>query len=371
MPAKPLSTTIQPAAAPQIRGTTTAARAARIASEEEPSAATLASQPSNDMIGAALGLKPKAAPAAGEGDEGEEQAEGDDDEPGDGAQGEGDETAGDETEGADTGTEGDAGEQAAEGEEGAEGTLPPEAIQIRDAMQQRIDKLTAQKTEAAERAAELETQLEEARLNVTRPKPTIESPLAHVLTEAELENEIADAQATKQWALRNRNGAEIPAAKEGEEAKVYDADQVATILANAERQLDAVPDRRQFLAAQTQAREIGAKVAPEFFTKGKPEQQQLAACVAALPAAVRAWRPDIELVILQALVGSKVLAERSKPKTAKTAAPVKAPPAPGGRTAPRAPVKQLQQRSSAESNARIVKGGPRALADALEKRLFS
>lgn len=370
-PAAPLAPTIQPAA-PTVRGVTLAAREARAADERPASPATLAIMPTVGDLRVELGLgkaKPAAAATAdsetrGQG-EGEEETEAEE------------EASAEESTAADTSTEApeettEEQEQDQEHEQEVEVTadLPPEALAIRTSMQKRIDKLTAVRTDHEGRIAELEGQLESARAGSNRPEPTAADPLAHINSARELDAALKEARAVKDWALRHRNGGELTGAEGA--ATTYDADEVGHILANAERELDAAPARREWLGRIEQSRGFAAQAFPEFYTKGSQEAKILAECMAGIPASVKAWRPDIETVIVQALVGASVMngkLQQQKPGAAAPKPLAKAPPSPGGRTAPRAPAREIQQRHSAELAKKIPQQGNRALEAAVAARL--
>jgi hypothetical protein len=374
-PNPPLDTTIAP------KGITTAARAERIANERPASAETLSIMPTADDLREFLpGVRPKAKPAAASAAAGTEETEESTEEEEQETTEETEEGAEETTEeGTETAEEEATSEEETteteEEEEDEDASLPPEAIAIRDKMQKRIGKLTAQKTELSEQLAEAEEQLAAAQAGGERPRPTAANPLAHVLSLKDLDAEIAEAKNTKLWALRNRNGAEIPG-KDGATIN-YDADQVANILANAEAQLDAAPARREWLEHQAEAEVIGARVAPVFYQKGTPQYQIVNKAMAQIPAEVKAWRPDFKLFLVQAMVGAGLMRQQAdkaaggdKGKAGIKPAIAKVPPSPGGRTAPKAPARVIDARATKEGNKRIAGGGEKALAAALEKRLF-
>lgn len=363
--AKPLEGTIP--AAPKIAGVTTTQREARLAEERPPSERTLSIMPSIGDLAKELGIKGfgKAAPAPAEEEEeagaGEEETE---------------EEPAEEEAGADAGTE---EEEETEGEseeeepaEPAEEELPPEAVQIRDSMQKRIDKLTARNKDLDR---QLEEQLAENWKLEHSPKsdgpaaaPDSANPLSDVTTESELQARLAEARAVKQWALRNRSGGEI-AGKDGA-ATYFDADQVATFLANAEQVLDAVPARQHWLEEANKAEAMAKEQAPMFFQKGTESHKAIDAVMATVPAAVKAWRPDIKFILIQALVGAHVLGQAKTGAGAKPAKPsVKPVPAsPGGRTAPKTTTKIVETRK-AKADFQKGTGTVRDIAKVLMSRL--
>jgi hypothetical protein len=91
----------------------------------------------------------------------------------------------------------------------------------REKIQRRIDKLTAARKSAEEKATALAAEAEEARAKVAeyeaqlneaaRPvlSPTADNPLADVDTQDALDAKIKSAQEVRRWALRNTDGATV------------------------------------------------------------------------------------------------------------------------------------------------------------------
>lgn len=372
MPAPTTTTNTTAEPAPRIAGVTTQTRQARAEGERAPSAETLQMMPGAGDLARELGIKsgrftppaPKAAdtdtdeeadeePEAAEETEAEESAEVTDE-------------AADETEAsADASTD-----ETEEETEGEEETLPPEAVTIRDAMQKRIDKLTAKHSEAQEELEDLRGQLADAQAG-PRPARTAADPLADVLTERELTSALDEARQIKRWATLNRDGGELPTGKEGE-TQTFDAQQVAHMLANAEAVIDAAPGRQQWLEHQAKAETIAREVAPAYFQKGTAQQQLLEKVWAGVPATVKAWRPDAKLMFIQMLIGAGVMKQQTSAKTGDNKPQVsakKAPPAPGGKVAPKAPAKVVEARRNKEQLKKIPNGGHRQLTAAIADRL--
>jgi chromosome segregation ATPase len=106
----------------------------------------------------------------------------------------------------------------------------------REKIQRRIDKLTAARKSAEEKATALAAEAEEAKAKVAeyeaqlneaaRPvlSPTADNPLADVDTQDALDAKIKSAQEVRRWALRNTDGATV---KRPDGTEVYlDSDQV-------------------------------------------------------------------------------------------------------------------------------------------------
>lgn len=367
-------TTSEPA--PRISGTTTTARAARQAEERAPSEATLQMMPGASDLARELGIKsgkftPPKSQDTGQADEAEET----DEEPAEeetSAESAPEATTEEVEASADTDTPEEAEAEDAETTDEAEDeTLPPEAVAIRDTMQKRINKLTAQRTEAQEQIEELQGQLAEAQAG-PRPARSADDPLGDVLTERELTGRIEEARAIKRWATMNRDGGELPTGKDGT-TKSFDAAEVAQMLVNADAVLDAAPGRQQWLEHQAKAETVAREVAPVFFQKGTPQQQLLDKVWAQVPAHVKAWRPDAKLMFVQMLIGASVMQQQKAPAKTGAAKPQvsvkKAPPAPGGKVAPKAPAKVVEARRNQEQLKKIPSGGHRQLTAAIADRL--
>jgi chromosome segregation ATPase len=115
----------------------------------------------------------------------------------------------------------DPAEDVSEAEE-AEEEQDEEAEDVpREKIQRRIDKLTAARKSAEEKATALAAEAEEAKAKVAdyeaqlneaaRPvlSPTADNPLADVDTQDALDAKIKSAQEVRRWALRNTDGATV------------------------------------------------------------------------------------------------------------------------------------------------------------------
>jgi hypothetical protein len=199
-----------------------------------------------------------------------------------------------------------------------------------DKVQKRIDKLTAQKKAAAEEAATVKGQYEEAQKRLAeleaqvneaaRPvlQPTAENPLADVDTSEALDAKIKSAQEVRRWALKNSDGATV---KRPDGSEVYvDSDQVKDYLLKADDVLTIhAPARQQWLAQRQPAVEAAKNLFPDILKKGTPMQQAYQATVKQLPELLK--RPDAEYWVGLALYGeqqimAKMAADQAKSKAA-------------------------------------------------------
>lgn len=198
-------------------------------------------------------------------------------------------------------------------------------------VQKRIDKLTAQKKEAQEKAqaleteyeaaktklAELEAQVNEAARPVLQPSP--DNPLADVDTPEALDAKVRSAQEVRRWALRNTDGATV---KKPDGSEVYlDADQVKDYLIKADDVLTLhAPQRQQWLAQRQPAVEAAKSLFPDIFKKGSQLHTAYTATVKQAPELLKL--PQVEYWVGLALYGEQQLmakqqAEQAKAKAAK------------------------------------------------------
>lgn len=219
-------------------------------------------------------------------------------------------------------------EEEAKDEESEDETKDEEAP-TQDKIQRRIDKLTAQKKEALEKAQSLETEAEqakqrlaelEAQLNESaRPvlSPTADNPLADVDTPEALDAKIKSAQEVRRWALKNTDGATV---KKPDGSEVYlDADQVKEYLIKADDVLTIhAPARKEWLAQRAPAVETARNVFPDIFKKGTPMHTAYQATVKQAPELLKL--PQHEYWIGLALYGEQQLMAKQQAEAAKAKA---------------------------------------------------
>lgn len=179
----------------------------------------------------------------------------------------------------------------------------PKAKAYVESLQKGVTRLKDQREKARDDAeeqkdevAKLKVQLEEAG---KRP-PVVTGaaiPLAHVTSEEDLKQAEAEAQATLAWAKKNRKGATLQI---GGVDREFNEEQMEGIRENAQDILNAVPERRKWLADYQTAKDAAAKVYPDD-KRDKSDAERRKVLLEAL-----ASLPDHELIIGDALVGAKV-----------------------------------------------------------------
>lgn len=238
-----------------------------------------------------------------------------------------------ETEGEASSESEDASEDNEEATEEAEGSEDSEDEESEapspDNVQKRINKLTAQKKAAAEEAATVKSQYEEAQKRLaelesqvneaSRPilQPTAENPLADVDTAEALDAKIKSAQEVRRWALRNTDGASV---KRPDGTEVYvDSDEVKNYLIRADDVLTVHgPARREWIAQRQPAVEAAKNTFPDIFKKGSALNQAYQATVKQAPELLKL--PQVEYWVGLALYGEQQLAAKQAASNAKAAA---------------------------------------------------
>jgi hypothetical protein len=196
-------------------------------------------------------------------------------------------------------------------------------------VQKRIDKLTAKRKEAEEKAAGAFHRLRAGqdparraggpsqRVRAPRLQPTAENPLADVDTDDALDTKIKSAQEVRRWALRNTDGASV---KRPDGTEVYlDGEEVKNYLIRARRCLSIhAPARKQWLAQRAPAVEAAKNVFPDIFKKGSPMNQAFQATVKQAPELLKL--PQAEYWVGLALYGEQQLMSRQQADAAKAKA---------------------------------------------------
>jgi hypothetical protein len=223
----------------------------------------------------------------------------------------------------------DPAEDVSEAEE-AEEEQDEEAEDVpREKVQRRIDKLTAARKSAEEKATALAAEAEEARAKVAeyeaqlneaaRPvlSPTADNPLADVDTQDALDAKIKSAQEVRRWALRNTDGATV---KRPDGTEVYlDADQVKDYLIKSDDVLTLhAPARQQWLAQRQPALESAKSLFPDIFKKGTQMHQAFTATVKQAPELLKL--PQAEYWVGLALLGEQTLMAKQGAQAAKAKA---------------------------------------------------
>jgi hypothetical protein len=226
-------------------------------------------------------------------------------------------------------SEEDSTEESGEESEDSEDSEDDDKPVSHDKVQKRIDKLTAQKRAAAEEAATVKSQYEEAQKRLaelesqvneaSRPilQPSAENPLADVDTAEALDAKIKSAQEVRRWALRNTDGATV---KRPDGTEVYvDADEVKNYLIRADDVLTVhAPARREWLSQRQPAVEAAKNLFPDLFTKGSALNQAFQATVKQAPELLKL--PQVEYWVGLALYGEQQLMAKQAASNAKAAA---------------------------------------------------
>jgi hypothetical protein len=212
------------------------------------------------------------------------------------------------------------------------------------AVQQRIDRLTAQKREFEESVqslqqenAKLKGQLEQSPL----PQPSPEDPLGSVLTYQDLEERLAGAKTTRDWAWQNLDGGLVQTNKETGETRELNGQEVKQLLSLSERMIEEhIPRRKAYLDARMDFDRQADTYYPDLKRADSNLSRTVIAWVKAAPEVTRF--PDFRLIIADALVGQKLRMSRLATKTNGSSNP-KLPTlaAPSPSSAPRTPVKSV------------------------------
>lgn len=271
--------------------------------------------------------------------------------------------------------------EESEDEESEDGDAPVPQEKV----QKRIDKLTAQKKEALEKAQTLETEYSaaktklaelEAQVNeASRPvlQPSADNPLADVDTEEALQAKIKSAQEVRRWALRNTDGATV---KRPDGTEVYvDSDEVKNYLIKADDVLTTyAPARQQWLAQRQPAVNAAKSLFPDIFTKGTALNTAYQATVKQAPELLKL--PQVEYWVGLALYGEQQLMQRQEAQKAKASAAKKVSSAKSEAKlpTPASPVsaaKSATKTSSKDAAKRLYERGDRQSLEAFAESLLS
>jgi hypothetical protein len=244
----------------------------------------------------------------------------------------------------------------------------------REKIQRRIDKLTAARKSAEEKATALAAEAEEARAKVAdyeaqlneaaRPvlSPTADNPLADVDTQDALDAKIKSAQEVRRWALRNTDGATV---KRPDGTEVYlDSDQVKDYLLKSDDVISIHgPARQQWLAQRQPALESAKSLFPDIFKKGTQMHQAFTATVKQAPELLKL--PQAEYWVGLALLGEQTLMAKQGAQAAKAKAAQKVSSSKEIAKTP-TPANPVSATKSS-TNAKSAKGAMRALTgDSME-----
>lgn len=234
-----------------------------------------------------------------------------------------------------------------------------EKAPVPEKLLKRIDKLTAKRREAEERADTLETELSDlrAKLDASTPvqiTPSPSDPLADVETPDQLEERVTTAKKIRAWAIKNLEGGTVQNAA-GEDV-YYEPSQVREYLATADELLtEHAPKRREWIAHRSQVVPEAKAVYPQLFKSGTPEHDMFRQTLKAFPH-LKAL-PNLEMVIGDAIEGQRLRFARAEAAQKKAASastesknPAKstsAPPSPA--KGAKVPAKDIETRERAKN----------------------
>lgn len=200
-----------------------------------------------------------------------------------------------------------------------------------DAVQKRIDQLTAQKKSAEEKAQALEAELVQLKAKAAdtplAPMPTAENPLANITSVPELEKRFQLAKIARDWAREHLDGGEVDLGNGQKE--LLDGDQVKRLWSRAEKMVeDFIPRQYLFVTKKAEYDKAAKLLYPNLFKEG-PEREEYKAWLRTVP--VLAQFPDIAIIVGDAMRGRAM----REAKSGKNGANGQSPP-PLARSAPAA-----------------------------------
>jgi len=247
----------------------------------------------------------------------------------------------------------------AESEEDKDDAEPEEEKNpVPEKLLKRIDKITAKRREAEERAETLESEVSElrAKLDATVPiqvTPTASDPLADVETPEQLEDRVATAKKIRAWAIKNLEGGTVQNAA-GEDV-YYEPSQVREYLATADELLtEHAPKRKEWISQRGAVMQEAKAVYPALFKSGTPEHESLVATLKAHP--YLKGLPQLEMIVGDAIEGQKLRFARAEAMAKKSAAsktesksPVKTSNPPSPAKGARVPAQDIANREGAKN----------------------
>jgi len=250
-------------------------------------------------------------------------------------------------------------ESDAESEEDKDDAEPEEEKNpVPEKLLKRIDKLTAKRREAEERAETLESEVSElrAKLDATVPiqvTPTASDPLADVETPEQLEERVATAKKIRAWAIKNLEGGTVQNAA-GEEV-YYEPSQVREYLATADELLtEHAPKRKEWISQRGAVMQEAKAFYPALFKSGTPEHESLVATLKAHP--YLKGLPQLEMIVGDAIEGQKLRFARAEAAQKKAASsktesksPVKSSNPPSPAKGARVPAQDIANREGARN----------------------
>jgi len=216
-------------------------------------------------------------------------------------------------------------------------------------VQKRINKLVAQKKEAAAKAEALERELADAQrkleeLQQAPPAASVsqsDNPFADIWDEAKLSDEFRKARDLRRWCEDNADGCEVG-------GKEYSAEDIKAIRRKVEDAIDVhIPMRHQFLSSYKQVKPVAETVYPWWKDRSNPTYSEAQQVLRQMPQL--AMFPDHQIAIGDFLEGRRMRLERQKSSKV-SKAPVKVAP-----KQPSAPKASPVRTDAAVTQAKIAK----------------
>lgn len=234
-------------------------------------------------------------------------------------------------------------------ESGEQETVPQQEEDEPAGVQKRINKLVAQRKEAAAKAEALERELNDARakLEELQQAPPVaavgqsDNPFADIWDEAKLNDEYRKARDLRRWCEDNADGCEVA-------GKEYSAEEIKAIRRKVEDAIDVhIPTRHQFLTTYKQVRPVAESVYPWWKDRSNQTYAEAQQVLRQMPQL--AMYPDHQIAIGDFLEGRRMRLEREKVAKAPKA-PVKVAP-----KQPSAPKASPARTDKAASEAKAAK----------------
>jgi hypothetical protein len=197
--------------------------------------------------------------------------------------------------------------EQAEEKEGAETVAKPE---LPEAVQARIDRLTAARrdledsvNELTKRNTDLESKLSNA--GARGPVRTAENPLGDIVSYEALEKRFLDAQQAKTWALQNLDGGSVLVNEATGETRELSGAEVKHLLAHSDDLLTRmIPQRKQYLDARVDFDRQADSYYADYRKPDSELSRTLNSWIQMFPEMTRF--PDFRLIVADALVGQKI-----------------------------------------------------------------
>lgn len=233
----------------------------------------------------------------------------------------------------------------------------------------RVDKLTAEKHEAAAQIEALKARLEELQSQpkteeAAPPSPASTNPFHHVQSYEDVKAEELNAEHVIEWCSQNEDGAVVKQPNGAE--REYDAKEVREIQRNAEKALRKhLPEQLKYLEARHHFDQEAVQSYGWWKDKTAVEYQQAAQLLRAFPEMSRF--PDYKINVGDFIEGRRVRMAKGKPATSST--PKKAPAQPISPASQPAPVAPSVARSDAARKRFVQSGNVADLAKLLAAEL--